>query len=151
MEVKLQVSYELVVFRNIPVHVHLSLKCASLPSLATGVQRLVTQEEAGGGEGRRDRLSRRTGGGEDGGAAEGDVGAAAAAGQGALGSNADGGAGEATGWAAGKEALCGVAASRGGLASVHKELTETIQCQRAILISATVARWQLVVLTDLPV
>lgn len=73
--------------------------------LATGVQRLVAQEEASGGEGRGHRVSRHAGGGEDGGAAEGDVGAATAAGQGAFGSNADGGAGEATGGAAVKEAL----------------------------------------------
>lgn len=60
----------------------------------TGVQRRLAQAEAGGGEGRGHRLPRRPGGGEGGGAAEGDAGAAAAAGQGARGAHADGGAGE---------------------------------------------------------
>lgn len=101
MEVKLQVSYKPVGFRNIPIHVHgVFFTRVLLFHLTAGVQRLVAQEEASGGEGRGDRVSRHAGGGEDGGAAEGDAGAATAAGQGAFGSNADGGAGEATGGAA---------------------------------------------------
>lgn len=77
---------------NFPQYLHLL-------HVDSGVQWFITQEEAGGGEGRGDRLTRHAGGGESGGAEEGDVRAASATGQGAVSSYAVGGAGEARGGA----------------------------------------------------
>lgn len=57
----------------------------------SGIQRLIAQEEASRGERRRDRFPRHNGRGEDGGAEEGNTGAAAATRQGALGTGAGGG------------------------------------------------------------
>lgn len=144
-------SRSLVGFWNILIHVHVLLF-----HLITGVQRLVAQEEASRGKGWGDRVSRHTGGGEDGGAEEGDAGAATAARQGAFGSNADGGTGEATGGAVVKEALCGNAVSPAVCSGQDRYQVFVKRSQRPFtanepfLIAATVARWQLVVLTDLP-
>lgn len=66
-------------------------------SLPAGAERLVSQEEARGREGRGHRLPGHPGGGEDRRPAEGDDRVAAAAGEGALGADDTGGSGGGAG------------------------------------------------------